>query len=110
MAQRFFGREIQVQVEGEVRHPVSFRLEGKDYAIREILAAWADYGFGNIPPRRKKWWLRHHRNYHRVCTSEGEVFEIYYDHGVSLKNPKYKKWYVSRQLDTLREEPQGTAS
>jgi len=104
MSRRFFGREIQVRVEGEVRHPVSFRLEGKDYVIREVLTAWADYGFGNTPPQRKRWWLRHHRNYYRVCTTEGEVFEIYYDRGVSLKSPKYKKWYVSRQLDTLGEK------
>ena len=110
MPQRFFGQEIQVGVEGEVHQPVSFRLGGKDHVVREILVAWADYGFGSTPPRRKKWWLRHHRNYYRVRTTGGEVFEIYYDRGVSLKNPKYKKWYVSRQLDTLDEKLQGAAT
>lgn len=110
MPHRFIGQEVKVKVEGEVRQPVSFRLEGKDYAITEILAAWADYGFGSAPARRKRWWQRHHRNYYRVRTTEGEVFEIYYDRGVSLKNPQYKKWYVSRQMDTVGEKPQGTAS
>ncbi len=94
-----------MKVEGEVRHPVSFQLEGRDHAIAEILDAWADYGFGSSPSRRKRWWQRHHRNYYRVSTTQGDVFEIYYDRGVSLKNPKYKKWYVSRQLDPLAKNP-----
>jgi hypothetical protein len=106
MSARFLSRQIQVTVEGEVRQPVSFLLEGKEYAISEILDAWADHGFGNAPPKGKRWWQRHHRNDYRVCTTEGEVFEIYYDRGVSLKNTKYRKWYVSRQLDTPQSKPQ----
>ena len=109
MPQRFFGQEIQVNVEGEVRQPVSFRLEGKDYVVGQILATWADHGFGSNPPRRRKWWQRHHRNYYRVRTTEGEVFEIYYDRGVSLKNSTYRKWYVSRRLDSLPRGTQSTA-
>ena len=105
MSQRFFGQEIQVKVDGEVRHPVSFSLGGKDYAIGDVLATWADYGFGNAPLSHKRWWQRHHRNYYRVRTTEGEVFEIYYDRGVSLGNSKNKKWYVTRQWDTLQEIP-----
>lgn len=108
MYHRFLGKEIQVRVEGELRHPVSFQLEGKEHAIQEILAAWPDHGFGNSPPSRKRWWLRHHRNYYTVRTTEGEVFEIYYDRGVSLKNPKYRKWYASRQLSPLDSKLQGT--
>jgi len=50
------------------------------------------------PLRRRKWWQRHHRNYYRVRTSQGEVFEIYYDRGTSLKHPEYRKWYLHRQL------------
>ena len=99
MAQRFFGQEIRVEVEGEVRQPVSFRLEGNEYVFGEIMAVWADYGFGSNPPARKRWWMRRYRNCYRVRTMGGEVFEIYYDRGVSMRNPKYRKWYVSRQLD-----------
>ena len=104
MPQRFFGQEIQVEVEREVRRSASFRLEGREYVIGEILAAWADYGFGDDPLRRKRWWQRHHRNYYTVRTTGGEVFEIYHDRGTSLKNSKYKKWYVARQMDALQEK------
>ena len=92
MPRHFFGQEIQVKVEGEIRHPASFRLEKRDYVIGEILQSWADYGFGGNPSQRKRWWQRHHRNYYRVRTTEGDLFEIYYDRGVSLKNSKYEKW------------------
>ena len=46
----------------------------------------------------KKWWQRHHRNYYRVRTTGGEVFEIYHDRGTNLKHPQYKKWILTRQL------------
>ena len=98
MAPQFFGREIDVTVSGEVRVPVSFRLGAQEYAVSEIIEAWPDHGFGRNPSRRKRWWQRHHRNYYRVRTTGGEVFEIYYDRGTNLKHPEYKKWFVHRQL------------
>jgi len=98
MAQQFFGREVKVTVGGEVKVPTSFRLDDREYAISEIIAAWQDYGFGPDERRRKRWWQRRHRNYYRVKTTEGEVFEIYYDRGTSLKHPERKKWVLHRQL------------
>ena len=98
MSQQFFGRQIYVTTGGEVRAPVSFRLDGREYVIAEILDTWFDYGFGRSPMRRKTWRQRHHRNYYRVKTIEGEVFEIYYDRGTKLEHPERKKWFLSRQL------------
>ncbi len=109
VSQRFLGKEIQVKVAGEVRQPVSFTLEGKEYTIAEIVAEWADHGFGSAPSGRQRWWMRHHRNYYQVRTTEGEVFEIYYDRGTSLKNTRYKKWYATRQLEA-QKQPQDNAS
>jgi len=93
----FIGREIEVTVEGEIKAPVAFRLGGQDYKIAEILDVWHDHGFGLAEPLRKNWRLRHHRNYYRVRTSEGEVFEIYMERG-SLKHPERRRWYVYRRL------------
>jgi len=98
MAPQFFGREIEVTTSGEVKVPASFRLDDREYVISEIMAAWPDHGFGQSPVRRPKWWMRHHRNYYRVRTTEGDVFEIYYDRGTSLKHPERKKWFLHRQL------------
>jgi len=98
MAPRFFSREIEVTVSGELRAPVSFRLGEQEYAISDILQAWHDYGFGSSPLRRRRWWQRRHRNYYRVKTTQGEVFEIYHDRGTSLKQAQRQKWFLYRQL------------
>jgi len=98
MPPQFISREIEVTVSGEVKVPTSFRLGDKEYVISEIIEAWPDYGFGRSPLRRKRWWLRRHRNYYRVRTAEGEVFEIYYDRGTSLEHPERKKWFIYRRL------------
>ena len=98
MAPQFFSREIEVTVSSELMAPTSFRLGDQEHVISGILEAWHDYGFGRPPLRRKKWWQRRHRNYYRVKTTEGAVFEIYYDRGTSLEHPEYKKWYLYRQL------------
>jgi len=98
MAPQFFGQEIKVTVSGEVKVPASFRLGEREYVISEIIADWANHGFGQSPLRRKRWWQRRHRNYYRVKTTEGEVFEIYYDRGTHLEHPERKKWFLYRQL------------
>ena len=98
MTQRFFSQEIEVTVSGKVKSPASFRPGKEEYIIAEIIDSWADYGFGRTPLRRKRWWQRHHRNYYRVKTTQGEIFEIYYDRGTSLSHPERKKWFLSRQL------------
>jgi len=99
MPQRFFGKKIEVETSGsEVKVPVSFRLEGREYQITEVLESWPDYGFGRSVTGRKGWRQRHHRTYYRVKTTGGEVYEIYYDRGTSLSHPELKKWYLAEQL------------
>ncbi len=98
MPAKFIGREIEVTTGGEVRVPVSFRLDDREYVITDILDAWPDYGFGRDTKRRKRWWQRHHRNYYHVRTKDGEVYEIYHDRGTGLSHPERKKWFLSHQL------------
>ncbi|MBI4285130.1 MAG: hypothetical protein HY670_04410 [Chloroflexi bacterium] len=98
MAPKFFGREIEVTVSGEVKVPVSFRIDQRQYEIAEIIAAWPDHEFGRAPLRRKRWWQRHHRNYYRVKATSDEVFEIYHDRGTRLEQARKGKWYLHRQV------------
>ena len=98
MPELYFGRQIEVTTGGDVKVPVSFRLEGREYVITEIVESWPDHGYGNIPPERKKWYHRHHRNYYRVKTAEGEIYEIYYDRGTQPTHPELKKWFLTRKL------------
>lgn len=96
---RFFGRQIEVVTGGEIKVPVSFRFDGKDYDVAEIIESWPDYGFGRSVTGRKRWFQRHHRNYYRVRTSEGEIYEMYYDRGTKLTHPEHKKWSLTRRLE-----------
>jgi hypothetical protein len=73
--------------------------------IEEILETWANHSFGSLSPQRQRWWLRRHRNYYRVRTKEGEVFEVYHDRGTSLKYPEHKKWFLYRKLDAGDVQP-----
>jgi hypothetical protein len=98
MPEFFFGRQIEVTTGGDVKVPVSFRLDNREYNISEIMESWPDHGFGKSSAGRKRWWQRHHRNYYRVKTAEGEIYEIYYDRGTSLKYPELKQWFLTRKL------------
>jgi hypothetical protein len=97
MPERYFGRQIEVVTGGDVKTPVSFRLDGCDYIIAEILESWPDYGFSRSETSRT-WKTRHHRNYYRVKTTAGEVYEMYYDRGTNLKHPEFKKWFLTQKL------------
>jgi len=97
MPERFFGREIKVVTSGEVKTPVSFTLDGKEHTVREVLEYWPDSGFGSSETSRT-WRTRHHRSYYRVTTTDGEVYEMYYDRGTNLKHPEFRKWYLTRRL------------
>jgi hypothetical protein len=98
MPEYFFGRQIEVTTGGDVKQPASFRLDDREYVITEVLESWPDYSFGKSSAGRKRWWQRHHRNYFRVKTTEGEIYEIYYDRGTNLKHPELKKWFLTRRL------------
>ncbi len=98
MSSRFIGKEIEVTTDGDIKAPVSFRLDDREYVIEEILEYWPDHGYGRTPPKRPRWYHRRHRNYYRVKTTDGETFEMYYDRGTGLDHPEFKKWFLTRQL------------
>jgi hypothetical protein len=95
----FIGKPIQVRMTGEVRVPASFRLGDREYEVAEILETWQDHGFGMASPLKKNWRLRHHRNYFRVRTTEGDVFELYLDRTrVGLRAGAPRRWFLYRRL------------
>jgi hypothetical protein len=97
MPERFFGREIEVVTGGEVKAPVSFTLDGRENAIKEVLEFWPDAGFGTAETNRN-WRTRHHRSYYRVKTADGEVYEMYFDRGTNLRHPEFRKWFLTQRV------------
>lgn len=77
---------------GGVKEPVAFTWRGRRHAIAEIVAAWADYGFGAGEVTRT-WYRRRHRNYYRVRTEEGALYELYLDRSGSRR-----QWVLSKEL------------
>jgi len=93
--QEFISEEITVVRDEKLGNPQSFRWRDRDYAIKDVIAAWADWGFPAGAPRKKDWRLRRHRNYYRVETTDGAVFELYHDRGVKLSPGT---WVLYRRL------------
>ena len=74
----FIHKEIEVELDKDYQ-PTAFLWNGKRYEIEEVLNFRQDWGFGKAAPKKKNWRLRHHRNYYKVKTKDGEVFEFYLD-------------------------------
>ncbi len=89
----FIGRQIQVRCEGPVKKPVAFCLDDREYEVEAIVEEWQDRGFGKAD-RQRNWRTRHHRNYYRVRTAGGDLFEIYCDR----PKPTRVRWYAHKRL------------
>ena len=86
-------------LEGEVKQPSAFVWRGEEYTVAEVVHAWPDWGFAQGAMQRN-WRSRRHRNYFRVRTTSGEVYELYLDRGTK---PGHQVWYLYQQLDTGEE-------
>jgi hypothetical protein len=96
MAPRFISEPIQVEATGTIRQPQSFTWRGEQYRITEIILAWMDWGFPS-GSSQKDWRSRRHRNYFRVRTESGEVFELYNERAAAGPT---NAWYLYQQLDS----------
>lgn len=94
MAPTFIGEPIEVTTGGHIAEPQSFVWREQAYMITHVIAAWQDWGFPAGAVQRN-WRTRRHRNYYRVETEAGEVFEIYNDRGPAGGR---SEWFVYQQL------------
>lgn len=91
----FVGEKIAVETDGAIKQPVSFRWRGGEHRVAEVLLSWFDWGFP-AGSKQRDWKARRHRNYFRVRTTAGDVFEIYLDRG-NKRGPG--EWYLFQKLD-----------
>ncbi len=89
----FICEPIEVECTGIPKQPVAFTWRGKVHQVRVIKGAWHDWGFGENPPSRRKWFQRRHRDYFHVELATGEVFEIYYD-----RKSKKNEWILLKRI------------
>jgi hypothetical protein len=93
-----YSEKISVTCESESddapSQPVAFTWRKQEFRIAEILSGRQDWGFPAGAPKKKVWNLRRHRNYFKVRTECGRLFEIYMDR----KTPELT-WVLYRELD-----------
>ena len=113
----FYADEIEVRfdqkptLEKRPGLPTAFSWQGREYVIVELLKEWHDYrkrgkSKASYEKERGSYWVEKSqregswgmgRDYYRVRTGDGEIFDIYYDR--SPKGQKRKgQWVLSRKL------------
>lgn len=88
--------------------PDSFLWRGIEYPILEVLSEWHDYRrrgrmARNMQPkhaatavRRGSWGVG--RDYYRVCTSGGRIFDLYYDRAPKDADQRKGGWFLDKEL------------
>jgi hypothetical protein len=118
---RFIGEPIQVQfdrpplLEKKPGCPDRFTWQGETYQIVEKLSEWHDYGrrgrmARNMRPehastaaRRGSWGVG--REYYRVRTHDGRVFDLYYDRAPKSVEDRKGSWHLYREMHVSDSEP-----
>ena len=115
---RFIGARIQVHhdrppaLEKRPGPPDGFTWEGRTYRVQAVLREWHDYRQRGktakfyrkergsfraaAAERRGSWGVG--RDYYRLRTDTGEVFEIYYDRAPKGVDHSKGAWFLYRQI------------
>lgn len=86
---RFIDEEIEVRFAQKPGPPTSFVWHGREYQIVKIERQYRRLDF------KRAWWRRRHRDYHRVKTDTGQVFEIYFHRGPGKRYWVLYKEYIA---------------
>jgi len=78
--------------------PKTFVWREQRYVVERIIKMWSDSSRPDQRRRKHGWWERRHRDYFRVQTESGEVWDIYRDRG-----GRRRLWYLSRRWDPSEE-------
>jgi hypothetical protein len=93
---RFIDDRIEVELEGTIRQPRAIVWRGARIKVADILHVWSDWGF-SVAATQRNWRTRRHRNYYRIRTEDGRLFEIYLDRGTK---PGREAWFLFQELDS----------
>ncbi len=112
---RFIGETIDVQfdqppaLEKKPGCPDGFTWQGEQFRVAEMLKEWHDYRrrgrmARNMQPQhaavaagRGSWGVG--RDYFRVRTKDGRIFELYYDRAPKNIDERKGQWFLNSELD-----------
>ena len=104
MRSRFIDARVEVEFDGDPKRLAAFTWGGQRFPVTELIHEWSDWGFSPAATRRN-WRTRRHRNYYRVQTEGGRVFELYLDRGTK---PGRETWVLFQELPAReRQSPPG---
>lgn len=89
----FLGEKIEVEQAATSPRPARFKWRSRVHEVVELLAQHVDIGFGDHPPRSRRWYTRRHRRYYTVKDAEGAVFEMYLDYA----NRRKRTWWLVKR-------------
>jgi len=92
--EEFIAEQISVQQAQMSPRPVRFTWRGRDYLVAAVLGVWVDTGFGDLPPRSRKWYNRRHRRHYLVKDQQDRIFEIYLDYA----NRRKPSWWLLKRI------------
>jgi hypothetical protein len=117
---RFIGDPIQVEfdqppiLEKKLCCPDRFVWRGETYQVVELLSEWHDYGrrgrmARNMRPthaaaaaRQGSWGVG--RDYYRVRTESGRIFDLYYDRAPKKTDNRKGAWFLYREMSVSEIE------
>ena len=94
VGEEFIGEEVEVEQSEKRPRPVRFVWRGEEHEVAEVLSVRVDTGFGNHPPRSRRWYTRRHRRYYVVKDTSGAIFEMYLDYA----DKSHRHWFLTRRL------------
>jgi hypothetical protein len=92
--QEFVGEQIEVEQAPGSPRPVRFTWRGRVHEVAQVLGRHVDIGFGDLPPRSRRWYTRRHRRHYAVKDADGDVFEIYVDYS----DRSNRTWWLVKRL------------
>ena len=117
---RFIGEPIQAQfgkqptLEKKPGCPDRFVWQDETYRVIEKLSEWHDYGrlgrmahnmrpaHATVAARRGSWGVG--RDYYRVRTDSGRVFDLYYDRAPKKAGDRKGAWFLYREMSSSEAE------
>jgi hypothetical protein len=114
---RFIGEPVEVEfdepplLQKKPGCPDAFLWHGESYPIVEKLAEWHDYrrrgrmarnmtpGHAAVASQRGSWGVG--RDYFRVRTASGRIFDIYYDRAPHDAGDRSGSWFLFRELESV---------
>jgi hypothetical protein len=116
---RFIGEPIQVlfdtppTLEKKPGCPDGFVWGGETYRVTEVLSEWHDYSrrgrmarnmtpqHAAAPARRGSWGVG--KDYYRVRTDHGQVFDLYYDRAPKNAEKRKGEWFLFREMNAEQD-------